>query len=153
MTLTRKILTFCAILIIFLCGLSGPTLAQTAPTCEQQEEIVAFEMPTYGTKIQGGSVLNIKVAYRITPEALAQEDYPDFVPVRQDIDTFLVNYPKVNEYWEIVNKKLVQFIFDKYPQMSSLRVEMDVMPTQRLPYRRDSIVQSTRPQSCQIATY
>jgi hypothetical protein len=151
--MTRTLLTISSIFIISVSGLTLPTLAQNAPNCAMQEEIFTFDLSTYATAHQGGAILNIKVAYRLTNEAVAKQDYPDFVPIRKDIDNYLVNYHAENDYWEIVNRKLVQFILDKYPQMSSLRVEMDVMPTPKWPFRRSSIVQSTRPQSCQISTY
>ncbi|MBW4493410.1 MAG: hypothetical protein KME26_10065 [Oscillatoria princeps RMCB-10] len=154
--MTRKLWLICKVFIICASGLTGftlPALAQTPPNCDLQEEIFTFDLSTYATALQGGAILNIKVAYRLTNEAVAKQAYPDFVPIRKDIDNFLVNYPAKKDYWEIVNRKLVQFILDKYPQMSSLRIEMDVMPTPKWPFRRSSIVQTTRPQSCQISSY
>lgn len=128
-----------------------PSLSQTAPKCEQPEEIFTFEVPTYAIQHQGGAILSIKVAYRLSPEAIAQQNYPDFVPIRKDIDKFLVNYPNETDFWEIVNRRLVQFLLDKYPQMSSLSLEIDVMPTPKEPFRRSSIVKSTRPESCTLS--
>lgn len=138
------------ILIISFNILVSPALSQTASNCEQQEEIFTFEVPTYAIQHQGGAILNIKVAYRLTPDAIDKQDYPDFIPIRKDIDNFFVTYPNETDYWEIVNKKLVQFILNKYPQMSSLSLEIVVMPTPREPFRRSSIVRSTRPQGCHL---
>jgi hypothetical protein len=42
----------------------------------------------------------------MTPEVIAQNTYPDFVPIRKDkdIDQFFVNYPNEGDLWEILNK-------------------------------------------------
>ena len=149
----RKLLLTSTVLILSLNVFILPSLSQTQTSqqqCEQQEEIFTFQVPTYAIQHQGGAILNIKVAYRLTPEAIAQKDYPDFVPIRKDIDKFLVNYPNETDYWEIVNRNLVKYLLDKYPQMSSLSLEMGVMPTPQEPFARSSIIKSTRPQSCQL---
>jgi hypothetical protein len=140
-----------SILILALNIFTLPALSQTVTKCEQHEEIFTFQVPNYPIQHQGGAILNIKVAYRLTPEAIAQNTYPDFIPIRKDIDQFLVNYPNDGDFWEIVNKKLVQFLLDKYPQMSSLNIEMGVLPTPNEPFPRSSIVHSTRPQSCPLS--
>lgn len=149
----RRFLIICSVFIFFINILTVPVLAQTSPKCEQYEEIFSFEVPTYKIQHQGGATLGIKVAYRLTPEASDRENYPDAIPVQKNIDKFLVDYPNESDYWEILNKNLVQFLLEQYPQMSSLRVELDVMPTLQEPFRRSSIVKSTRPQSCEISQY
>ncbi|MFB2921790.1 MULTISPECIES: hypothetical protein [Aerosakkonema] len=146
----RKFLLGSIIFIVSFNLLPAPSLSQPARNCEQQEEMFSFEVPTYAIQHQGGAILNIKVAYRLTPDAIAQQNYPDFIPIRKDIDKFLVNYPNETDYWEIVNRNLVQFLLDKYPQMSSLSVEINVMPTPQEAFRRSSIVKRTRPQSCSL---
>jgi hypothetical protein len=106
-----------------------------------------FQIPTYATQHDGAPIINIKVTYRYLPNAIAKNDYPDFVPIRKDIETFIANYPNHTDFWEIVNKKLVQFILDKYPQLSSLMVRIDI-PNQTFP--RFSVIRSTRPQACPV---
>ncbi len=149
----RHFLLICSFFLFFIHLLTLPAIAQTAPLCEQHEEIFAFEVPTYKVQHQGGATLGIKVAYRLTPDAIATEDYPDSIPLQKNIENFLGNYPNQTDYWEILNKNLVQSLLEQYPQMSSLRVELDIMPTLQEPFRRSSIVKSTRPQSCQISQY
>lgn len=146
----HRFLLTSTILIFSFNVLTLPSVSQTAPKCEQQEEIFTFEVQTYAIQHQGGAILSIKVAYRLSPEAIAQQNYPDFVPIRKDIDKFLVNYTNETDFWEIVNRRLVQFLLDKYPQMSSLSLEIDVMQTPKEPFRRASIVKSTRPESCPL---
>lgn len=135
--------------------LDYPAIAQTLPTqpmsqCDRQQEIFTFQVPNYPVPHQNGAVLNIKVAYRLTPEAIAKNDYPDFVPIRKEVSNYLTNYPNDTDYWEIVNKNLAKRLLDKYPQMSSLIIELGVMPTPNEPFARSSIVRSTRPQGCPI---
>ena len=146
----RKLLIASTALIISSNIFTLPSFSQTNPQCEQQEEDFTFEVPTYAIQHQGGAILNIKVAYRLTPEAITQKAYPDFVPIRKEIDRFFVNYQNETDYWEIVNRNLVQFILDKYPQMSSLRIQLGVMPTPNAPFPRSSIVRSTRPKMCSV---
>lgn len=146
----RKLLLTFLILILSFTGLTFPALAQTPLKCEQQEEIFTFQMPIYAIQHQGGAILNIKLAYRLTPEAIAQRDYPDIMPIRKDIDNFFVNYPNETDFWEILNRNLAQLLLDKYPQMSSLSLEINVMPTPQEPFSRSSIVKRTRPQSCHL---
>ncbi|MEA5579370.1 hypothetical protein [Anabaena sp. UHCC 0451] len=137
-------------LILSLNIFISPALSQTVLKCEQHQEIFTFQVANYPIQHQGGAILNLKVAYRMTPEAIAQNAYPDFVPIRKDIEKFFVNYPNESDFWEILNKKLVQIVLDKYPQMSSLSIEIGVMPTVQEPVHRSSIVQSTRPQRCPL---
>ncbi|MEO3705093.1 hypothetical protein [Trichormus azollae] len=46
----------------------------------------------------------------MTPEVIAQNTYPDFVPIRKDkdkdkdIEQFFLNYPNEGDFWEILNK-------------------------------------------------
>ena len=148
----RLLLVFASSALILSFNVSvSPSLAQLNTKCEQHQEIFAFQVPNYPIQHQKGAILNIKVAYRLTPEAITQNTYPDFVPIRKDIDQFLVNYPNEVDFWEIVNKKLVQVILDKYPQMSSLSIELAVSPTPGEPFPRSSIVNTTRPQGCPLS--
>jgi len=146
-----RLLLVSSVLILSFNVFVSPAISQPNIKCEQHQEIFTFQVPNYPIQHQGGAILNIKVAYRLTPEAITQNAYPDFVPIRKDIDKFLVNYPNEVDFWEIVNKKLVQFLLDKYPQMSSLNIDMGVLATANEPFSRSSIIYSTRPQSCPIS--
>ncbi len=142
-------------LLLSLQVLGYPAIAQNLPAqnlsqCDRQQEIFSFQIPNYAISHQDGAILNIKVAYRLTPEATTKNDYPDFVPIRKEVGTYLTNYPNNTDYWEIVNKNLVKRLLDKYPQMSSLSIELGVMPTPNEPFARSSIVRSTHPQGCPV---
>ncbi len=149
-TMKYRLLLIFSIVILCLNLFTLPSLSQTLTSCEQNQEIFAFQVPNYAIQHQGGAILNLKVAYRLTPDAIAQNDYPDLIPIRKDIDNFLVNYPNEKDYWEIINKKLVKFTLNKYPQISSLKIEMSVFPTPNEPFTRASIVTITKPQNCAI---
>jgi hypothetical protein len=125
---------------------STPILSQ----CNSHQETFAFQVPTYAIQHMGGAILNIKLAYRLTPEAIAKNDYPDFMPITKEIDHYLTQYPNETDYWEIVNKNLVQHLLSTYPQMSSLNLELGVMPTPKASFARFSTVRHTRPQGCPI---
>ena len=130
-------------------SLGSPLISLSAIpiNCDQQEEVFGFQIPSYTTQHEGAPIINIKVSYRYMPNAIIKNDYPDFVLIRKDIETFIANYPNHTDFWEIVNKKLVQFILNKYPQLSSLMVKIDV-PNQAFP--RFSVIRSTRPQACPL---
>jgi hypothetical protein len=132
-----------------------PAMGETAsspvlPQCNLHQEIFSFQIPTYAIQHMNGAILNIKIAYRLTPEAITKNDYPDFMPIIKEIDNYLINYPNESDYWEIVNKNLVKHLLNKYPQISSLNTELAVMPTPKAPFSRSSTVRSTRPQGCPI---
>ena len=140
---------FLLTVVSLIVSLGFPLISLSAiPTnCDEQEEVFGFHIPTYTTQHEGAPIINLKVTYRYMPNAITKDDYPDFVPIRKDVETFIANYPNHTDFWEIVNKKLVRFILDKYPQLSSLMVKIDVPnPT----FSRFSVVRSTRPQACPV---
>jgi hypothetical protein len=71
---------------------------------------------------------------------MRQDEYPDFVPIYTSIDNFLTNYPNETDFWEILNKSLTQQVLAKNPNLNSLQINLEVLPTNRLPYNRASIV-------------
>ncbi|HIK27754.1 MAG: hypothetical protein N3E45_16335 [Oscillatoriaceae bacterium SKW80] len=152
MKVRQRFLLFCCLFIFLINLITFPVLAQVT-NCDLYEEVFALEIPTYRVSLQGGSTLSIKVAYRLSPDAIASRDYPDSISLQKSINEFFKTYSNKNEYWEIVNKNLVQFLLEQYSQISSLRVELNIMPTLQEPFHRSSIITSTRPQACQISHY
>ncbi len=127
-----------------------PAISQTLTQCQQHQEVFTFNLDNYPIQHLGGAILNVKVAYRMTPEAISDNNYPDIIPMQKEIDQFFVGYANESDYWEIMNKNLVTMLLDKYPQMSSLKVEIGVMPTVQEAVHRSSIVSSTRSGSCSL---
>lgn len=147
----RKFLIFFIALMLCFNLFTLPSISETVPECDRHEEIFTFKLANYPIQHQGGAILNLKVAYRLTAEAIEQKDYPDLMSVKKDIDNFFITYGNETDYWEILNKNLVQFILDKYLQISSLTIEMGVMPTLNEPLFRSSIVRTTRPKMCNFS--
>jgi len=101
-----------------------------------------FKIPNYSIAHQGLNNLNIDVKYQYKPR-IRQDEYPDFVPIYTSIDNFLTNYPNETDFWEILNKSLTQQVLAKNPNLNSLQINLEVLPTNRLPYNRASIVSLT----------
>lgn len=110
-------------------------------------------------KHQKGAMLNISVDYRLdntSPSTIDPKIYPDFVPIAEKIDLFLTNYPNKSDYWEILNKKLAQYILHEYPMISSLKIRIDINPSLAMDYNRyprRSIVTMTRSNSCPLIVF
>jgi sugar lactone lactonase YvrE len=98
-----------------------------------------FKIPNYSIAHQGLNNLNIDVKYQYKP-GITQDEYPDFVPIYTSIDNFLTNYPNETDFWEIINKSLTQQVLAQNPALDSLQINLEVLPTNRLPYNRASIV-------------
>jgi hypothetical protein len=151
---TRHLLASLPLLLSFHL-FTAPAIAQTASPqipsqCLLHQEIFSFQVPTYAIQHMGGAILNIKLTYRLSPEAIGKNDYPDFVPIVKEIDHYLTKYPNETDYWEIVNKNLAKHLIKTYPQMDSLNLELGVMPTPKAAFARSSTVRHTRPQACPI---
>ncbi|MEM7581562.1 MAG: hypothetical protein AAF316_17340, partial [Cyanobacteria bacterium P01_A01_bin.80] len=74
------------------------------------EESFSFQLNDYQIEHQGNAVLDISVDLDFQ-EGIGVDDpfeYPDFVPIANFIDDFLVNYPNETDFWEILNKNLAQ---------------------------------------------
>ena len=73
------------------------------------EETFSFEILDYEIEHQGEAIIDLSVDLDLK-EGIGEDDpfeYPDFVPIRDYIDEFLLNYPNETDFWEILNKNLV----------------------------------------------
>jgi sugar lactone lactonase YvrE len=121
----------------------GPELTQSRSSYLLPSEKWAFNFKNYTIDHQGLNTLNIKVDYGLKP-GITKNEYPDFVPIYKSIDNFLVNYPNETDLWEIVNKKLTEKVLDENPVLTDLSIQLEVLPTDRLPYDRTSTVFRSR---------
>ena len=121
----------------------GPELAQSRTSSLSPSEKWAFNFKDYTIDHQGLNTLNIKVDYGLKP-GITPNEYPDFVPIYTSIDNFLVNYPNETDFWEIVNKNLTQKVLEENPVLADISIQLEVLPTDRLPYDRTSIVFRSR---------
>jgi hypothetical protein len=88
--------------------------------------------------------LNIKIRFRYE-NGIAESKYPDFRAILKDIEDFLNNYPNKVDYWEILNKNLTRIVLKKYPMLENITSEIQVSPSQKVPYLRSSIVTRKQP--------
>jgi sugar lactone lactonase YvrE len=102
-----------------------------------------FDFKDYTIDHQGLNTLNIKVGYGFKP-GITSTEYPDFVPIYRSIDNFLVNYPNETDFWEILNTNLTQKVLDENPVFEDVTIQIEVLPTNRLPYDRSSTVFRSR---------
>ncbi len=75
----------------------------------------SFKFDRYAVQHQGKAVLDMEISYRYKNGIGKSKlmNYPDFVPIYKFIDNFFVNYPNETDYWEILNKKLVESLLTK----------------------------------------
>lgn len=75
----------------------------------------SFKFDNYAVKHQGKAVLDLEISYRYKNGIGKSKlmNYPDFVPIYKFIDNFFVNYPNETDYWEILNKKLIESLLTK----------------------------------------
>ena len=116
----------------------------------QLEEKWDFKIDQYPIEHQGLNTLNIDVAYTYK-QGITTAEYPDFVPIYNQINQFMVNYPNEADFWEIVNKNLTEKIISENPALSDLQITLEILPTDRLPYNRTSTVSRSQPQLLPIA--
>ena len=72
-------------------------------------------MPNYEIEHQGGAIADIAVQLEFIP-GVGEEDpfaYPEFVSIVNFIDDYLVNYPNETDFWEILNKNLVETLLSE----------------------------------------
>ncbi|MGL5873619.1 MAG: hypothetical protein ACRC2R_14830 [Xenococcaceae cyanobacterium] len=101
-----------------------------------------FAFENYAIEHQGNSVVDINVSYDYA-DGLGAKDptqYPDFVPIYNFINDFLIKYPNETDFWEIVNKNLVTTLltqpiptpygveYNLNKSLDSLTIEMNVKP-------------------------
>ncbi|MBE9185193.1 hypothetical protein IQ270_10815 [Microcoleus sp. LEGE 07076] len=122
---------------------SQPERTQSQTSSLLPSEKWAFNFKDYTIDHQGLNTLNIKVSYDLKP-GITQNEYPDFVPIYQSIDNFLVNYPNETDAWENLNKNLSQKVLNENPALTDVTVQLEVLPTDRLPYDRTSTVFRSR---------
>jgi hypothetical protein len=124
MQFTRKFLIILGLLIFLGFGFSNLDIEQVFAKTFTRSSIIsmdysyegwAFKFDNYAVKHQGQALLNLEISYRYKKGIGKSKlmNYPDFVPIYKFIDNFFVNYPNETDYWEIVNKKLVESLLTK----------------------------------------
>ncbi|MEO0867362.1 MAG: hypothetical protein AAFY17_02720 [Cyanobacteria bacterium J06642_11] len=118
------------------------------------EEFFGFKLKNYPVEHQGDVVVDIDVVYRlIASSEINHGNYPDFLPILQDIQSFMVAYPNETDYWEILNRNLGEYLLERHQQLAALDISITVLlqepnpfkPISHENYERFSRVTVTRP--------
>jgi hypothetical protein len=146
-----KQISFLAIIIIFF---FTPVGAQKSPcsvadskkeNCALLAEEFSFLIEDFKMNHQSvNNNLNIKVRYSYE-NGIMDSKYPDFRVIVKEIEDLLNNYPNKVDYWEILNKNLTVTVLKKHPMLSSITSEIQVSPSDLVPYLRSSIVTRYQP--------
>lgn len=100
-----------------------------------------FEIDHYRMQHHNGlQTLNITVDCTSDKANLA----PKLLSIYSEISHFLGNYPNEDDYWEIINRELSKTLLQDYPDLSSVSITIEVLPTERLPYTRASVITQNR---------
>ncbi len=119
------------------------------------QESWSFSFLNYAVQHQGIKVLDVVVSYdyRAGLGASNPFEYPNFLPVADFVDAFFINYPNETDFWEILNRKLVESLLtDPVPTtfgfdyrladaVDNMTVSITIYPdTDRIPFFRTSFV-------------
>ena len=91
------------------------TKLRSTAVANQLEESWSFSFEDYEIEHQGNSVIDLTVSYDYV-DGIGTNDpfeYPEFIQVYNFIDDYLVNYPNENDFWEILNKNLVDTLLSE----------------------------------------
>ena len=75
---------------------------------------------------------------------LKARDYPDFTSLARTTQEFLQTYPNDTDFWEILNLKLTDMLLHEYPALAAITIEIQVAPTEKIPFPRASMVTRSR---------
>ena len=126
--------------------------AQIPSNCYLNQETFGFAMKNYEIQHQAHVIINIYVDYRFFEiEEIDPNNYPDVIPIIQQIDKFLTSYPNETDYWEIVNRNLVTYLLEENTDFTSIRVKLELKnnPLDNF-YDTYSTVLKTRDNSCPL---
>ena len=131
-------------------AIPAPSNAAKSKIADALTEGFYFLMNDYKMEHQGEiNTLNIKVSYSYV-RGIADNQYPDFIPMRKDVDKFLTEYPNEMTFWEILNKELTSMLIQKYPALLSVTCEIQVTPSSKYPFTRGSVITRNRRESPKI---
>ena len=114
-----------------------------------------FALDDYVIQHQGIRAIDLDVSYDYRPGIGLGDprEYPNFVPVANFVNDFLVNYPNETDFWEILNRKLVGALlteaiptpygidYQLAEAVENVTVTLTVHPYTLVPYSRASTVE------------
>lgn len=92
-----------------------PCSFMAAVALRSPEEGFAFRIPDYGLDHQGGAIVDLLVGLDFKEDVGAIDPfaYPEFVSIVNVITSYLVGYPNETDFWEILNRNLVNELLTK----------------------------------------
>ena len=115
------------------------TTTVTRTTSGQLLELWSFSALNLPVHQLGRKAVNGYVDYTYKTGILDSE-YPDFVPIQNQIAAFLKHDASQSTNWEEVDRRLAAAILSNYPAISSLTLRLEALPTQERPYIHSSTV-------------
>lgn len=114
-----------------------------ATSSEEMPREWSFVVDRYAIDHQGPNTLKITV--RCTYDApQTTSPFPDSATVYRDITHFLEHYPNETDYWEVVNRNLTSDLLQRYPTLTSITANLEVLPMPSVPYTRSTTVTRIR---------
>jgi hypothetical protein len=96
----------------------------------QKWKFISFDNPVHHW---GRETVKASVEYTYRSE-IADQDYPDFVPIQQQLTEQLETHAKESESWEDINRHLATMILAEHSTLTDITVELQAMPTSTHPY-------------------
>jgi hypothetical protein len=118
------------------------------------KESWVFSLDDYAVQHQGVHVIDLDISYDYRPGLGLTNpfEYPNFVPIANFVNDFILSYPNETDFWEILNRKLVgALLTEAIPtpygsdyrlgeMVDDLAITLTVHPYTAIPYSRASTV-------------
>jgi hypothetical protein len=88
----------------------------------------SFEINDYGLDHQGGAVVDLKIDLDFKKDFAVADPYayPEFVSIVNFVEDYLVSYPNETDFWEILNKNLVnELLTQTIPTVFGAKYNLD----------------------------
>lgn len=108
-------------------------------------------LETYSIKIEklnvnldsGKHVIDVIAAWTFK-ENPDPSDYIDSNIVISDIKKFLAEYPNKSDFWEVVNHNLTKHMIEKFKNLRSMSIKLDVLVSKTDHYEHYTLVEASR---------
>lgn len=131
---------------ILIMGITLMSLAPSLSTASTLNEKEVIE--TVGVFIRGLQICHQhewrNLTLNLEYEAEFDKMSADTLAVKAHVKTFLENYSHPDDFWEIMNTKLIRSIVKTFPEIITLSSTFSLMPDRTLGFPRKSIVSYKR---------
>jgi hypothetical protein len=124
---------YCILYILFgfTASLSALDVDQSNQITEQSLGLTGVRITTFNMK----QTINFTIKYRME----SQEKMLHSSELQDLVISFFNNYEGQRDFWEIINKKLIYYVFENYPFLNFIESEIQVLPGRTFPYIRSSV--------------